>query len=145
MYFFVHVKEVVVQLSISSTAEVVKKIDASAILPGIFKLLGEEWGLNNEQQMRLLGLGSRQTLANWKKTPAGATLSRDLQERLSYLLGIHKSLRILFPERELARRWLFTPNGNRAFGGQAPMARLLNGLVVDLAFVRQFLDYERGL
>jgi hypothetical protein len=133
------------QLSISSEAEGVKKFDASAILPGIFRMLGEEWGLNNEQQMRLLGLSSRQTLANWKRAPAAATLSRDLQERLSYLLGIYKSLRILFPEPELARRWLFAPNSNKAFGGEPPMARLLNGLVVDLAFVRQFLDYERGL
>ena len=126
-------------------AEDVKKIDAAVILPGIFKMLGDEWGLNNEQQMRLLGLSSRQTLANWKRAPGGATLSRDLQERLSYLLGIYKSLRILFPDPELGRRWLFAPNSNKAFGGDAPMARLLNGLVVDLAFVRQFLDYERGL
>jgi hypothetical protein len=133
------------QISSTTAAENVKKIDASVILPGIFLMLGEEWGLNNEQQMRLLGLSSRQTLANWKRAPAGATLSRDLQERLSYLLGIYKSLRILFPESELGRRWLFSPNSNKAFGGQAPMDRLLNGLVVDLAFVRQFLDYERGL
>lgn len=133
------------QFSIPSTAESVKKIDAAVILPGIFRMLGEEWGLNNEQQMRLLGLSSRQTLANWKKTPAAATLSRDLQERLSYLLGVYKSLRILLPDQELARRWLFSPNSNKAFGGESPMARLLNGLVVDLAFVRQFLDYERGL
>lgn len=123
----------------------VKKIDAGVVLPGIFKLLVDEWGLNNEQQMRLLGLSSRQTLANWKRSPGAATLSRDLQERLSYLLGIYKSLRILFPDPALARRWLFSPNSNRAFAGQAPMERMLNGLVVDLAFVRQFLDYERGL
>jgi len=123
---------------------VLKKIDPAIILPGIFKLLGEEWALNNEQQMQLLGLSSRQTLANWRKAPGGATLTRDLQERLSYLLGIYKSLRILFPDATLAKRWLFTPNANKAFAGQAPMDRLLNGLVVDLAFVRQFLDYERG-
>lgn len=132
-------------LATSPDSQNVKKIDAGVILPGIFKLLGEEWELNNEQQMRLLGLGSRQTLANWKRAPAAATMSRDLQERLSYLLGIYKSLRILFPDASLAKRWLFAPNANKAFGGRAPMERMLNGLVVDLAFVRQFLDYERGL
>jgi hypothetical protein len=132
-------------LAIDSRPAAVKKLDAAVILPGIFRLLGEEWGLSNEQQMRLLGLSSRQTLANWKKSPAGATLSRDLQERLSYLLGIYKSLKILFPDAALSRRWLFTPNAARAFAGQAPMERMLNGLVVDLAFVGQFLDYERGL
>ena len=121
-----------------------QKIDPAVILPGIFTLLGKEWGLNNEQQMQLLGLSSRQTLANWRRSPAGATLTRDLQERLSYLLGIYKSLRILFPDTTLSKHWLFTPNNNKAFAGQAPMNRLLNGLVVDLAFVRQFLDYERG-
>lgn len=129
----------------SAAVPAAAKIDAAVVLPGIFRLLGEEWGLNNEQQMRLLGLSSRQTLANWKRTPGAATMSRDLQERLSYLLGIYKSLRILFPDPALARRWLESPNSNKAFGGQAPMDRMLNGLVVDLAFVRQFLDYERGL
>jgi hypothetical protein len=94
--------------------------------------------------MQLLGLSSRQTLANWRKAPGAATMTRDLQERLSYLLGIYKSLRILFPDTALAKRWLFSPNSNKAFDGKAPMDRLLNGLVVDLAFVRQFLDYERG-
>lgn len=132
-------------LANTADAQNVKKIDAAVVLPGIFRMLGDEWGLNNEQQMRLLGLGSRQTLANWRRAPAAATLSRDLLERLSYLLGIYKSLRILFPDVELGRRWLFAPNSSKAFGGQAPMERMLNGLVVDLAFVRQFLDYERGL
>jgi hypothetical protein len=120
------------------------QLDAAVILPGIFKMLGEEWQLNNEQQMVLLGLTSRQTLANWRTAPGRANLTRDLQERLSYLLGIYKSLRILFPDKAIGTGWLFAPNSNKAFAGKAPIERMLNGLVVDLAFVRQFLDYERG-
>jgi hypothetical protein len=120
------------------------QLKAEVILPAIFKMLGEEWQLSIEQQMLVLGLTSRQTLANWKTAPGSANLTRDLQERLSYLLGIYKSLRILFPDKAVGTGWLFAPNSNKAFAGKAPIERMLNGLVVDLAFVRQFLDYERG-
>ncbi|MCY4610108.1 MAG: MbcA/ParS/Xre antitoxin family protein [Gammaproteobacteria bacterium] len=114
-----------------------------ALLPAIFNIFSE-WHLKGVQQMTLLGLSNEKTLYNWKSHPEKAKLTRDLLERASYILGIYKSLQILFPDQALADRWLSTPNDNPLFNGMAPLDRLLAGQVVDLAVVRYFLDAERG-
>lgn len=113
------------------------------LLPAIFNIFSE-WRLKGAQQMILLGLSNEKTLYNWKSHPEKARLTRDLLERASYILGIYKSLQILFPDQVLADRWLSTPNDNPLFNGMAPLDRLLAGQVVDLATVRHFLDAERG-
>lgn len=114
-----------------------------SLLPAIFNIFSE-WRLKGAQQMILLGLSNEKTLYNWKSHPEKAKLTRDLLERASYILGIYKSLQILFPDQVLADRWLSTPNDNPLFNGMAPLDRLLAGQVVDLATVRHFLDAERG-
>ena len=114
-----------------------------ALLPAIFNIFSE-WHLKGAQQMVLLGLGNEKTFYNWKSHPEKAKLTRDLLERASYILGIYKSLQVLFPDQALANRWLSTPNDNPLFNGTAPLDRLLAGQVVDLAVVRYFLDAERG-
>lgn len=116
---------------------------ARSLLPAIFNIFSE-WRLKGAQQMILLGLSNEKTLYNWKSHPEKAKLTRDLLERASYILGIYKSLQILFPDQALADRWLSTPNDNPLFNGMAPLDRLLAGQVVDLATVRYFLDAERG-
>lgn len=114
-----------------------------SLLPALFNIFSE-WRLKGAQQMILLGLSNEKTLYNWKSHPEKAKLTRDLLERASYILGIYKSLQILFPDQALADRWLSTPNDNPLFNGMAPLDRLLAGQVVDLATVRYFLDAERG-
>ncbi len=118
-------------------------IVSGSLLPAIFAIFSR-WGLTGAQQMTLLGLSSEKSLYNWKNQPEKARLTKDLLERTSYILGIYKSLQILLPDPELADQWLFMPNDNPLFNGNAPMERLLAGQVVDLAVVRQFLDAQRG-
>ena len=69
--------------------------------PGIrtFFRISQAWGLTVEEQMDLLGLASRSTLFSWKRAQ-DARLDRDQLERVSHVLGIYKSLRILFPEED---------------------------------------------
>lgn len=114
-----------------------------SLLPAIFNIFSE-WHLKGAQQMILLGLSNEKTFYNWKSHPEKAKLTRDLLERASYILGIYKSLQILFPDQTFADQWLSTPNDNPLFNGTAPLDRLLAGQVVDLAVVRNFLDAERG-
>ena len=114
-----------------------------SLLPVIFNIF-TQWRLTGSQQMVLLGLTNEKTLYNWKNHPEKAKLTRDLLERVSYILGIYKSLQILLPDEALADQWLSTPNDNPLFNGTAPLERLLAGQVVDLAMVRNFLDAERG-
>ena len=68
--------------------------------------------------------------------------SFDLASRISYVLGIFKSLEILYQRPELADQWIRRPNA--AFGGQSAMDRMRAGHVVDLAAVRDYLDSVRG-
>ncbi|MDX1381560.1 MAG: MbcA/ParS/Xre antitoxin family protein [Xanthomonadales bacterium] len=121
------------------------RTDASkvhAVLRTFFRI-AESWGLDNEQARTLLGAPSR---AQFYRLKAGRvnSLSRDMLERISYVLGIHKALRILFPDSAQADGWLMRPNRHPMFGGRPAMSRLLAGNVADLADVRRYLDAQRG-
>ena len=105
--------------------------------------IAARWELSTAQQRTLLGNPPASTFFKWKKEQAGA-LSRDVLERISYILGIYKALQILLPEPERADRWIHTPNAAPLFGGQPALARMLAGNVGDLYAVRAYLDSERG-
>jgi hypothetical protein len=105
--------------------------------------LFDRWELSTAEQAALLGLSpdNRATIARYRRgEPLGE--SRDLIERAGHLLGIHKSLRILFPhDRDLAYRWVKAPN--RRLGApplEIMIARGFEGLLA----VRRYLDFERG-
>jgi hypothetical protein len=104
--------------------------------------LAKSWDLSTEEQMGLLGLGARRsTLFHWKKN--GGVLPEDTLERVSYLLGIYKALRILLPSQEAADAWIKRPNKAPLFGGKPALNRMLQG-VAGLFVVRQYLDAQRG-
>ena len=73
-----------------------------------------------------------------------AKLNRDQKERVSYLLGIYKSLRILFDDGEQARTWINRKNTLPPFNGITPKEYMLEGGLVRLSDVRKFLDFWRG-
>ena len=103
----------------------------------------EHWKLPLNDQASLLGLSaqSRSTIARYRRGEPLAD-SADLLARAGHLLGIHKALRILFPQdRELAYRWVSAPN--RRFGSRAPLEIMKQGFEGLLA-VRRYLDFERG-
>lgn len=77
-------------------------------------------------------------------TTQKAKLNRDQKERVSYLLGIYKSLRILFDDGEQARTWINRHNALPPFNGMTPKEYMLEGSMVRLAEVRKFLDFWRG-
>ncbi len=102
------------------------------------------WGLSVDEQLALLGEPSRSTYFAWRKQPAQARLPRDTLERLSNLLGIYKSLQVLFPAPEVADAWVRRPNAAPPFGGRSALQRMLAGNVSDLNAVRRYLDGVRG-
>jgi len=105
--------------------------------------LFDHWQISAPDQATLLGLSpdSRATVARYRRGDPLAD-NTDLLARAGHLLGIHKSLRILFPhDRDLAYRWVSAPN--RRFGGRAPLDTLKQGYEGILA-VRRYLDFERG-
>lgn len=101
------------------------------------------WGLSAEEERTLLGSPPRSTFFKWKSERA-SRLSADTLERISYVMGIYKALRILLPTAEAAHAWVKKQNTAQGFGGKSALDRMLAGRVLDLADVRRYLDAERG-
>jgi hypothetical protein len=118
-----------------------QKLSAPALRA--FFSIAKLWGLNSQQQRTLLGNPPASTFFKWKKQQSGA-LTRDVMERISYVLGIYKALRILLPESGQADHWIHAPNSAPLFGGEPALNRMLGGNVSDLYAVRSYLDAERG-
>ncbi|TXK61041.1 MbcA/ParS/Xre antitoxin family protein [Alkalisalibacterium limincola] len=114
----------------------------TAGLRTVFRI-ADEWGLSTAQLMVLLGDPSRTTFFRWKSGEV-AQVSRDLLERLSYLVGIYKALQILLPQGDHASAYLKRPNTAPLFAGRTPLQVMLGGQVADLFQVREYLDAQRG-
>ena len=112
--------------------------------PGLraFFSIAQEWNLTVEEQMDLLGLESRSTYFSWKRAQE-ARLDRDQLERISHVLGIYKSLRILFPVQAQGNAWVKKANDGALFEGRSALDRMRRGLR-DLFAVRCYLDAQRG-
>lgn len=106
-----------------------------------FFRIAQAWSLKESEQMKLLGLDSRSTLQTWKRGAVTA-IPRDALERISYVMGIYKGLRILLPRS--ADEWVRKPNAASLFGGRPAIERMTSGNVADLYVVRQYVDAQRG-
>jgi hypothetical protein len=103
----------------------------------------EKWHCSVEETQILLGL-KRSTLFKYKSFPENASISKDLTERLSYLLNIHAALRILFSNPDSVYGWVRKPNFAPFYNGKSAMDIMLQGRVVDLWAVASRLNAERG-
>jgi uncharacterized protein (DUF2384 family) len=116
--------------------------EKNAVALKAFFAIARRWALSSEQERILLGT-HKATFYRWKNKNQGA-LSNDTLERISYILGIYKALRILLPTEKTASQWIHKPNAAPLFNGKSALDKLLQGRVVDLADVRRYLDAERG-
>ena len=124
------------------TAAEIGDAETCAMLRAFFEL-AKRWELDDRQGQKLLGDPSARTYARWKAGQVEPSrISRDTRERLSILMGIHKSLRHMFSDPSRGYRWLRAPN--QAFGEDSALDRLLVGSILDLEAVRAYLDAERG-
>lgn len=118
--------------------------EAGRVALKFFFNLMAHWGCTVDEQRTLLGSVSNTTFYKYKRIP-DVRLPHDTLERISYLMGIHKSLSIIFsnqPDRAYA--WIGKPNGAAPFNGQSALRYMLAGRVVDIADVRRYLDGVRG-
>ena len=105
-----------------------------------FAKLAEDWELSTDAQITLLGSPGRSTFFKWKKS--GGNLPHDTIERISHLLGIYKSLQIVLPDPVAADTWVKKPN--TYFDDRSALDVMLEGNVVDIYKVREYLDAQRG-
>lgn len=124
--------------------EVTSSQDRGALAKMVMTLL-DHWNLSTEDQAALLGISSsnRAALSNYRSgKPIGT--SRDQYERVGHLLGIHKNLRLLFPQnRDLVYRWMSTRN--KAFDNLTPVEVVKEWGFAGLLMVRGYLDRARGV
>jgi Protein of unknown function (DUF2384) len=115
-----------------------------AALKAAFSIF-EHWQVRDEDARELLGGISNGAYYPLKQNPRSAMkpLDQDRLRRISYLIGIFKSLNILYSQR-LADQWMQLPNTNPIFGGGTPLAYLLRGGAPAMEIVRRLLDARRG-
>lgn len=118
-------------------------IDRKAIA-GMLTQLFDHWKLTTEEQLDALGFATsnRAVLSRYRRgEPISG--SRDTLERAGHLLGIHKNLRLLFPDnRDLAYAWMKTRN--RAFENRSPIEAIREYGFAGLLMVLAYLDRARG-
>jgi len=124
----------------ATATDSVHPLDHGAAKRAFFRIM-QAWEVGDTEARVLLGAPSRSTFYNYKRGGGGA-LNADTLERISYVLGIYKALKLLLPNPQQADGWMRRPNA--AFGGRSALDHALGGKVVDLAAVRVYLDAARG-
>jgi hypothetical protein len=113
--------------------------------PGLrtFFNIARAWQLSTTEARALLGWPAPSTFHKYKAGDHGA-LPYDTLTRLSLVLGIYKSLQLLYPEPNFSDRWVRMPNSNPLFGGVTPLEFVVDGGIDGLYKVRRLLDGRRG-
>lgn len=99
------------------------------------------WKVSDVDAAVILGGIAAKTFRRWKDGDYGR-VNRDLADRMSNLLGIHKALRIVFPEPGCGYEWVQADN--KAFSGKSALAILKRGGMEDIVRIRRYLDSVRG-
>lgn len=105
--------------------------------------VARSWELNTTESRALLGWPASSTFHKYKAGDHG-TLPYDTLIRISLVLGIYKSLQLLYPEPRFADRWMRMPNSNALFGGTSPLEFVVDGGIDALYQLRRLLDARRG-
>lgn len=118
--------------------------------PGLRTLLNvaRAWELDVAEIRMLLGLPSAAEFQVWSDAACASQpliLETDVLLRISAVLGIYKSLRLLEGTDDEGFKWLRSVNREIPFSGKAPMELMLSGFEPGLMDVRGFLlAKERG-
>ncbi|WP_303293557.1 antitoxin Xre-like helix-turn-helix domain-containing protein [Marinobacter sp. ST-43] len=111
-------------------------------LKGFFGIC-REWGCTEEEMMQMLGGVSQSTLTKYQALPH-LNLSRDTMERISYILGIYKSLRIMYPTAERANRRIRLETSEAPFSGTSALDFMAQGSLKHLMETRRYFDAKRA-
>lgn len=124
----------------SGTPEPGLAAEQAAMQRAVLRLF-EAWKITDAEAGILLGGLSPRSLHRWRKGETGR-YARDLYDRLSNLLGIHKSLRLVFSDPARGYEWVRKSNAD--LGGRAAIEIMLDGGMDDIRRIRTYLDSLRG-
>lgn len=117
--------------------------------PGLrtFRGIADLWGLTEVNRIAVLGSPGRSTYHSWMQKAANhapVSLPHDTLIRISAVLGIYKSLAILFVDEAQSLRWLKGPHQGTVFAGAAPLSFIIEDGIDGMMTVRRYLDAWRG-
>jgi hypothetical protein len=123
----------------------IENSDARRKLARLVTRLFELWDLPAADQLELLGLSrtSRAQISRYRKGGALPS-SRDMLDRIGWLLSIHKSLRLLYPRNE-SIRYTWVKRRNQILGDQRPLDIMKYQGLIGIARVARYLDFLRGM
>ena len=115
-----------------------------ADLARLIMRLFDRWQLDTAAQLNLLGLSptSRAMLGRYRRSTAYPA-TRDVLDRIGWLLAIHKALRLLYPYNE-ALRYDWVKRRHEAFGHRAPLEVMMEDGLIGIAKAARYLDWQRG-
>jgi hypothetical protein len=101
----------------------------------------DHWHIRDEDARELLGGISNGAYYLLKQSSRAHAkpLEQDRLVRISYLVGMFKSLNILYSQ-QVADQWMQLPNTNPIFGGRTPLDCSLCGGIRAMDVVRRVLD-----
>ncbi|SDS23839.1 hypothetical protein SAMN05216198_1507 [Halopseudomonas litoralis] len=103
----------------------------------------ERWGALREQMARTLRVSSS-TLARAKAGNGTITLDNDQLDRVSYVLNIHATLRLVFDNPDNVYGFVKLPNHNAFFNGRKPLDVMAEGSFASLYETFRRIDGLRG-
>lgn len=112
--------------------------------PGLrtFLNIARVWNLELTEVQQLLGMPAAEEFQSWcdlAKSHNPLTLTTDILLRISAVLGIYQSLRIICGSEEEGRQWLQGPSRGNLFNGRSPLELMLSGFEPGLMDVRGYL------
>jgi hypothetical protein len=120
-------------------------IESRQALGKMIICLFKHWKLDTGTQLNLLGLSetSRAMLAKYASGESPLPNSRDMLDRVGWLLAIHKALRLLYP-RNQTLRYSWVNRRNEAFENRYPIEIMKMQGLIGIAKVTRYLDFLRG-
>ncbi|WP_305967441.1 antitoxin Xre-like helix-turn-helix domain-containing protein [Marinobacter salsuginis] len=112
-------------------------------LKGFFNIC-TEWRCSSEEAALLLGGVSVETLSRYQTLPH-QKLERETLKRISYVLGIYKALRTLYPTAERANHRIRLPTDDSPFNGQSALEYMSEGSLERLRQARQYFEALKTL
>lgn len=129
-----------VELPIPDLGEGYSQDELHAMQRAVIALFAK-WNVSDVDAAVILGGLAPKTFRRWKVGDYGR-VNRDLADRMSNLLGIHKALRIIFSEPVRGYEWVQADN--KAFAGKSALTVLKQGGMEDIIRIRRYLDSLRG-
>lgn len=121
-------------------------IDSPEVAQAGFKAVNNiltNWGCTQQDKSAITQI-ARSSFFRFQSDPEKIRLSRDQLTRLSYILNIHKALRIIFDNPENITGFMSKKNHNAFFEGRAPLDVIREGDFGALYEVTQRIDSLRA-